>query len=87
MTPKDSYNFIDSGIKSVSNLYNLLWNKVVKSLGKSSLSCKQDLSLSARAVISGTWTYSDNSGSSFILLSNSASSSYKSHLKTASYIF
>ena len=56
---------IVSGTRSVSKLYRLLLKSVVKSLGISSLSCKQDLSLSARAVISGTCWYSLISASSF----------------------
>ena len=75
---------MDSGIKSVSNLYNLSLNKVVKFLGSSSDSCKHDLNLSASAVISGTCTYSDSSGSSLTCLSNSASLSVNNHLKIAS---
>jgi hypothetical protein len=75
---------IVSGIRSVSNLYNLSLNIVVKSLGRSSDSCKQERNLSANAVISGTWTFSESSGSSFTFRSNSASPSANNHLKIAS---
>lgn len=64
---------IDSGTRSVSKVNNLLLKSVVKSFGISSLSWRQERRRSARAVISGTWLYSLNSGSSLINLSNSAS--------------
>jgi hypothetical protein len=73
-----------SGIRSVSNLYNLLLKSEVKFLGNSSDSYKHDLSLSAKAVISGTCAYSAISTSSLTNLSNSASPSVNNHLKTAS---
>lgn len=44
-----------SGIKSVSNLYSFSLKRVVKSFGNSSDSCRHERSLSAKAVISGTW--------------------------------
>ena len=65
LTPRVLYSSRVSGIKSVSNLYNFSLNRVVKSFGNSSDSCRHDLSLSARAVMSGTWWYSLNSGSFF----------------------
>jgi len=80
------YNSRVSGIKSVSNLYNFSLNKVVKSFGSSSDSWRQDLNLSARAVMSGTWWYSLNSGS-FLILCSRFPSSYIIHLKIAFYIF
>lgn len=75
---------MDSGIRSVSNLYSLSLKRVMKFLGSSSDSYKQDLSLSAKAVMSGTCEYSEISGSSLTFLSNSASPSVNSHLKIAS---
>ena len=57
-TPNVLYNYRDSGIRSVSNLYSFVLNIFILSLGISSDSCKQDLNLSANAVMSGTWTYS-----------------------------
>ena len=54
LIPSVLYRSIASGTRSVSKLYRLFTNKVVKSLGKSSDSCKHDLSLSASAVMSGT---------------------------------
>lgn len=86
-TPRVPNSLMVSGIKSVSNLYSLSLNIVVKSLGSSSDSYRHDLSLSARAVISGTCTFSDSSGSSLTFLSNSASPSASNHLKIASWIF
>ena len=74
----------ESGIRSVSNLYSLLLNRLVKFLGSSSASWRHDLSLSARAVISGTWAYSWMSTSSLMCLSNSASPSVSNHLNIAS---
>ena len=73
LIPSVLYNSIDSGTRSVSNLYKLLLKSVVKSFGRSSDSCKQLLNLSASAVISGTCIFSLISGSSFTCLSNSAS--------------
>jgi hypothetical protein len=73
LIPKVLNKSIDSGTKSVSNLYKLLLNSVVKSLGISSLSYRHERKRSARAVMSGTWLYSLISASSSTNLSNSAS--------------
>ena len=54
LIPSVLYRSIDSGTRSVSNLYRLLLKSVVKSFGSSSLSCKQERNRSARAVMSGT---------------------------------
>jgi hypothetical protein len=54
LIPKVLNKSIDSGTKSVSNLYKLLLNSVVKSLGISSLSYRHERKRSARAVMSGT---------------------------------
>jgi len=86
LTPTVLYNSNVSGIKSVSNLYSFSLKRVVKSFGNSSDSYKHDLSLSARAVMSGTWWYSLNSGSVLICYSRFPSS-FSSHLNMLSYIF
>jgi len=87
-TPRVVNRFIDSGIRSVSNLYSLSVKRVVKSRGSSSDSYKQERNRSARAVMSGTCTYSESSGSSFMFRSNSASPpSLSNHLNIASWIF
>lgn len=65
LTPRVPKRVFVSGIRSVSNLYNLSLKRVVKSRGSSSDSYRQERSLSARAVMSGTCAYSARSLSSF----------------------
>ena len=86
LTPIVLYSSRVSGIKSVSNLYNFSLKRVVKSFGSSSDSYKHDLSLSARAVISGTWWYSliDSGSLVFWTKFSNAPSSLTNHWKTAS---
>lgn len=53
-TDISSYSLTASGTRFVSNLKRSSLKRVVKSFGRSSLSWRHDLSLSAMAVISGT---------------------------------